>query len=372
MGSKEAMKFGKQYVHNDACFPAQVIIGEAIAALKSGLYNPEDVIVGTGKTMCDCRLTNYMTLTRNALDKAGYPDVPIFDSDFLDVKNLHPGFSFNKLDYAYAAWCLIMADALGDLGRKIRPYEKNPGETNRILDESILAIADGIATRGLRGSLSAFTKAIDRFCDIPYDRSSPRPLVFITGEYLLTFHPGSNYYIEGYLEANGMEAELPKMYDIYRNLMISHTVSEIVDFHVRHPVGETLYAFGGERFFEVSISAIEHYAKRHPLYEPAMRLPEAARRTDHIIHHSIQSGEGFLMAADIIHKATAGVKSFVILQPFGCLPNHVCGRGMIKRIKEDFPDIQVLPLDYDPDTSFANIENRLQMLIMNARSKAIA
>jgi predicted nucleotide-binding protein (sugar kinase/HSP70/actin superfamily) len=75
------------------------------------------------------------------------------------------------------------------------------------------------------------------------------------------------------------------------------------------------------------------------------------------------------MAADIIHHDTAGVKSFVILQPFGCLPNHICGRGMIKRIKEDYPDIQVLPLDYDPDTSFANIENRLQMLIMNARSK---
>jgi predicted nucleotide-binding protein (sugar kinase/HSP70/actin superfamily) len=93
-----------------------------------------------------------------------------------------------------------------------------------------------------------------------------------------------------------------------------------------------------------------------------------AKLSDHIIHHSIQSGEGFLMVADILHRAAAGVKSFVIIQPFGCLPNHVCGRGVIKRIKEEFPAIQILPLDYDPDTSFANIENRLQMLIMNAKN----
>jgi predicted nucleotide-binding protein (sugar kinase/HSP70/actin superfamily) len=113
---------------------------------------------------------------------------------------------------------------------------------------------------------------------------------------------------------------------------------------------------------------MEKVARKHPLYEAVLRLPEMAKLSDHIIHHSIHSGEGFLMAGDILHRAAAGVKSFVILQPFGCLPNHVCGRGIIKRVKEEYPAIQIMPLDYDPDTSFANIENRLQMLIMNARS----
>jgi predicted nucleotide-binding protein (sugar kinase/HSP70/actin superfamily) len=68
-----------------------------------------------------------------------------------------------------------------------------------------------------------------------------------------------------------------------------------------------------------------------------------------------------------MHNAAAGVKSFILLQPFGCLPNHIGGRGMVKRLKELYPAIQILPLDYDPDTSFANIENRLQMLIINAK-----
>jgi predicted nucleotide-binding protein (sugar kinase/HSP70/actin superfamily) len=165
-----------------------------------------------------------------------------------------------------------------------------------------------------------------------------------------------------------MEVELPHIYDVYRNLLELHTVSEVKDFHVRHPVGEMLYAFGGDKYSDIAIDIMEMAAKKHPLYQPWLRLPEAAKISDGIIHHSIQSGEGFLMAADILHHAANGVKSFVILQPFGCLPNHICGRGLIKRIKEECPGIQILPLDYDPDTSFANIENRLQMLIMNARS----
>jgi predicted nucleotide-binding protein (sugar kinase/HSP70/actin superfamily) len=91
MGGREAMQLGKKYVHNDSCFPAQMVIGEAIAVLKSGQYRSDEVIVGTGKTACDCRLVNYMMLTRKALDDAGYPDVPILSTDMFDVKNLHPG-----------------------------------------------------------------------------------------------------------------------------------------------------------------------------------------------------------------------------------------------------------------------------------------
>ncbi|MDR2419372.1 MAG: acyl-CoA dehydratase activase [Treponema sp.] len=375
MGGKEAMRLGKKYVHNDSCFPAQMIIGEALEALQSGRYDLNQVVVGTGKTMCDCRLTNYMMLTRKALDDAGYANVPILSTDFDDTKNLHPGFRFNKLTYARAAWGIIMTDVLEDLRHKIRPYELNKGETDRVFEAVIDEVCNALSMRGLsvRGlSMSAaymaYKKAMDALCTIPYDRSTRKPIVFITGEYLMTFHSGSNFNIEEYLEKNGMEVELPRMYDVYRNLMLFHTVSEVLDFNVHHSLPDMLYAFGGERYSDLAIDLVEYVARKHPLFEPSLRLPQMAKLSDHIIHHSIQSGEGFLMVADILHRAIAGVKSFVIIQPFGCLPNHVCGRGVIKRIKEEFPAIQILPLDYDPDTSFANIENRLQMLIMNAKN----
>jgi predicted nucleotide-binding protein (sugar kinase/HSP70/actin superfamily) len=375
MGGREAMRLGKKYVHNDSCFPAQIIIGEALEALQSGRYDPDQVVVSTGKTMCDCRLTNYMMLTRKALDDAGYANVPIITSDFNDTKNLHPAFRFGKLTYARGAWGIIMTDVLEDLRRKIRPYELNAGETDRVFEAAVDEICEALSLRGLsmRGlsmsaAYGAYKKALDAICAIPYDRTTRKPIVFITGEYLMTFHTGSNFNIEEYLEKNGMEVELPRMYDVYRNLMLFHTVSEVLDFNVHHSMPDMLYAFGGERYSDLAIDLVERAARRHPLFEPSLRLPQMAKLSDHIIHHSIQSGEGFLMVADILHRAGAGVRSFVIIQPFGCLPNHVCGRGVIKRIKEEFPAIQILPLDYDPDTSFANIENRLQMLIMNTRN----
>jgi predicted nucleotide-binding protein (sugar kinase/HSP70/actin superfamily) len=165
-----------------------------------------------------------------------------------------------------------------------------------------------------------------------------------------------------------MEVIFPRMYGIYRHLFLQHTIAEINEFKVRHSLYDNLFARAGNKFMDIAVKYVDNIAKQHPLYEPDITLHDAAKLSDHIMHHSILSGESFLIAADIIHYAKKGIRSFVILQPFGCLPNHICGRGVIKKIKEQHPDIQVLPLDYDPDVSFANIENRLQMLIMNARS----
>jgi predicted nucleotide-binding protein (sugar kinase/HSP70/actin superfamily) len=160
----------------------------------------------------------------------------------------------------------------------------------------------------------------------------------------------------------------PRMYGIYRHLFLNHTVAEIDEFKVKHSLYDNLYARVGNKFMDFAVKHTDKIAKEHPLYEPDVTLEEVAELSDHIMHHSILSGESFLIAGDILHYAAKGVRSFVILQPFGCLPNHICGRGIIKKLKDHYPGIQVLPLDYDPDVSFANIENRLQMLIMNAQN----
>ena len=121
-------------------------------------------------------------------------------------------------------------------------------------------------------------------------------------------------------------------------------------------------------FFDLAHNLTDRIAKSHPLYEPACRLTDLVKESDSIFHHTFDAGEGVLIPGEIIHHAKKGCKAFVVLQPFGCLPNHIVGRGIIKRLKEMYPNIQILPLDYDPDISFANIENRLQMLIMNVKS----
>jgi len=368
MGGAEAIAMGKKYVHNDMCLPAQIVIGEVILALKSGKYDPDNTVAGTAKVLCDCRLSNYMPLTRKALDEAGFPQVPVITTDMMDLKKAHPGMNFTPMTYANVVWGIIQTDALEYLRRKIRPYELEKGQTDKITENAFLEIAEGLAKGGMRGTIKPFKKAIDDLCGIRYDRSKLREQVLIQGEYLLTFHPGSNQEVEKYLEKNGMEVLFPRMYGIYRHLFLNHTISEIDQFKVKHSLYDNLYARVGNKFMDFAVKHTDKIAKKHPLYEPDVTLEEVAKLSDHIMHHSILSGESFLIAADILHYAAKGIRSFVILQPFGCLPNHICGRGIIKKLKDHYPGIQILPLDYDPDVSFANIENRLQMLIMNARS----
>jgi predicted CoA-substrate-specific enzyme activase len=368
MGGAQAIAMGKKYVHNDMCLPAQVIIGEAILTLKSGKYDPDNTVIGTAKVLCDCRLANYMPLTRKALDEAGFPQVPVISTDMMDLKKAHPGMNFTPITYANVVWGIIQADALEYLRRKIRPYELQKGETDKLVDNAFQEIANGIAKGGILGSIKPFKKAIKDLCNVRYDRSKLKEQVAIQGEYLLTFHPGSNQEVEKYLEKNGMEVIFPRMHGIYRHLFLGHTLSEIKEFKVKHSLYDTMFATLGNKFMDFAVKHTDKIAKKHPLYEPDITLEEKAKYSDHIMHHSILSGESFLIASDILHYASKGIRSFVILQPFGCLPNHICGRGIIKKIKEQYPTIQILPLDYDPDVSFANIENRLQMLIMNARS----
>ena len=276
--------------------------------------------------------------------------------------------NFTPVTYTNAVWGIIEADALEFLRRRIRPYELQKGETDRVVENAFHEITSGLARGGIPYSFKPFKKAIKDLCAVRYDRSELKEQVYVQGEYLLTFHPGSNQQVERYLEKNGMEVILPRMHGIYRHLFLNHTVSEIKEFNVKHSLYDTLFAMAGNKFMDAAVKYVDRIAKAHPLYEPDITLEEAAKYSDDIMHHSILSGESFLIAADILHYAARGIRSFVILQPFGCLPNHICGRGIIKKIKEQHGDIQILPLDYDPDVSFANIENRLQMLIMNARS----
>ena len=367
IGREEAIRLGKQYVHNDICFPAQIVIGEALAALRSGKYDDKEVAIGMAKYIGDCRLTHYGALLRKALDDAGYAHVPILTNDDEDYHNLHPGFRMNLFSALRIAIALPMIDALEELLRKMRPYELEPGSANAAFEKGMDALVEGLQNHGIRGAKRGFARAIDIMKAVRYDRSHRRPEVLIVGEYLLNFHPGANHDIEDYLEHNGFEIIEARMTDVIRKIYFVLD-SQIREYHLKRPLGKKLWFHTANEFFELAHNMTDAIAKRHPLYTPACRLPDLVKDSDPIMHHTFDAGEGVLIPGEILHHAKHGCRNFVILQPFGCLPNHVFGRGVAKRLKEIYPDAQILPLDYDPDVSFANLENRLQMLIMNAKT----
>ena len=366
VGREEAIRLGKQYVHNDICFPAQIVIGEALAELRSGKYDDADVAIATGKYIGDCRLTHYGALLRKALDDAGYAHVPIITNDDADYHNLHPGFKMSTTSAARIAFGLPMIDALEELLRKMRPYELVPGSADAAFEKAVDEVMDGMEAHGICGAQAGFKRAIEIMKTVEYDRSELRPRVLIVGEYLLNFHPGANRDVERYLEDNGFEIIEAKMTDVIRKTYF-YKRAQIAEYDVDKPFTEAAWYSIANRLFEHAHNMCDRIASAHPLYEPATRMPELVEGSDPIIHHTFDAGEGVLIPGEIIHHADQGCEAFLILQPFGCLPNHIVGRGIVKRLKELYPSAQILSLDYDPDVSFANVENRLQMLVMNVR-----
>ncbi len=366
VGREDAIRLGKRYVHNDICFPAQIVIGECLEALESGKYDPHDVAMVTGKYIGDCRLTHYMPLLRRALDDAGYDYVPILTNDDVDAHNAHPGFKISLSSSIQIAFGLPRIDALEALLRRIRPYELERGAADAAFERAMDELIGGLERSGLRGLDSGFKRALKIMDEVPYDRSNPRPTVLIVGEYLLNFHPGANHEIERYLEDNGLEVIEAKMTDVIRKTYFyKHAQSR--EYHVDLPLQEKVWYATADKLFDIAHDRCDKLGAAHPLYEPPTRMDELVRASDPILHHTFDAGEGVLIPAEILEHAAKGCRSFVILQPFGCLPNHVVGRGLVRALKERYPDANILPLDYDPDVSFANVENRLQMLIMSAR-----
>ena len=366
IGREEAIRLGKQYVHNDICFPAQIVIGEALAALRSGKYDGQRVAIGMGKYVGDCRLTHYSALLRKALDDAGYADVPILTNDDQDSHHIHPGYKMNLKASIRIALTLPMIDVLEELLRKIRPYETEKGSADKAFEEGLDLVIQGLEHHGIRGARRGFRRAVKLLKAVPYDRSAPKPQVLIVGEYLLNFHPGANHDIEAYLEKNGLEVIEARMTDVIRKTYF-YKDAQVKEYHVHKSVKEKLWYRLANKTFDVGHALTDRIACTHPLYTPACRMSDLVKASDPIIHHTFDAGEGVLIPGEILHHAARGCRAFVILQPFGCLPNHVVGRGIAKRLKELYPDAQILPLDYDPDVSFANVENRLQMLIINMK-----
>ena len=360
---QEGIKLAKKYTHNDICYPAQINIGEFLSALDRGLYDPDNVVLGMAKIICDCRLSHYSIIARQALDDAGYEHVPIITTAKDD--KMHPGVSLGPLFEYLMVWGIVMFDILEAIQRRIRPYELNRGQTNEVFEKSLKAITDGFR-KSKNAALKAFRQAIDDFCEIPYDDTVRKPRVFIIGEYLMNFHPISNNNLEIYLEEHGMEVMFPYMVDAFRKDYVRRK-AERREFYVRYPLMENVLNDVSDIIVQRALNVITGIAKKHPAYQRKNTLYEMAPKSDHIMHHAYTAGEGWMIPGEIYDHAEEGVNSFLIIQPFGCLPNHISGRGMIKRIKEDIPHIQILSLDYDPDTSTANIENRLQMLIINAK-----
>lgn len=364
LADERAIELGKKYVHNDICYPAQINIGEGLALLTSGEVDPDSCAMGLAKNCEDCRAGQYATLARKALDEAGFKNVPIITTG-TDTKQMHPGFQLSVRTQYIMLWGLCLVDSLERMRREIRPYEKHKGETERVYNKYLKLICK-VLPYDRRASLRIFEEAIESFNSIAVKEGPRKPRVLIIGEILLNYHPSSNGQLEEYLEENGMEVVLPSMLDFFRRTFV---VERTKGQRGLSPNAFLQSCVNGltEGAFSLVHKKILKMMRQFRIHKKESDIYSLIENIKDIVDVSYVVGEGWLLPAEIIEHAEEGVNSVVIVQPFGCLPNHITGRGLVKPIKKRFPHLQIISLDYDPDTSFANIENRLQMLIITAK-----
>lgn len=367
MGGEEEVELGKRFVHNDICFPAQINIGELLKALHSGKYSREEVAVGLSKDCNACRALQYYALARKGLDESGFPDVPIVTTG-KDRLNLHPGFTPGSGFRLKALQGMVYLDVLNEMIQKTLPYELEAGRSQELFDHYLAKGMDALKGK-FKGLMKVADEAIRAFNQVPADRSVRKPRVGIVGEILVNYHPAGNYDLVSYLRRNGMETVLPPVFEFWRQDIVNAAEAGRYGFADR-PSRDYLEAVWLYLLYNGHVARMERRLRRFRFYEKRESIFKIARNAEGVMEQAFNSGEGWLLPGEIITMIKKGIRSFVIVQPFGCMPNHISGRGTIKAIKTLYPHVQLLALDYDPDVSVGNIENRLQMLIITAREMA--
>ena len=364
LADERAIELGKLHLHNDICFPAQINVGEFLRMLEADAPDVSKIAFGMHQNCKDCRAGQYAMLARKALDAAGYENIPIVTSGD-ELRELHPGFKIDARMQLKILLGLAVLDALEDLRRSTRPYEIRAGSAELAYQEGMQRLCRALP-RGRKRTLQALAETVDAFNLIPVRDEPRKPVVMILGEILLAVHPSANYQLEAYLEAHGMEVLGTRLSDFFHKRFVKQA-AEVEQYFDDRSFLLTLVDKALDGMFERTRNAVEGVLEHYKRYRPRVSAHDLYGTVASKIEAVHWAGEGWLIPGEIMHAAGHGIHSFVIVQPFGCMPNHIFGRGVTRMVKDAYPDIQILSLDFDPDTSMGNIENRLQMLIMNAR-----
>ena len=355
-----AVDYGLKYVNNDACYPSLIVIGQFMEALLSGEYDLDKVALIITQTGGGCRATNYIGFIRRALEKAGMGQIPVVSMSAGIEKN--PGLKINLKMAHRAIQALIYGDVFMRVLYKTRPYEAVPGSANA-LHEKWRAIAQRAVRNGNKSEFKKnIRQIIKEFDELPL-KDIEKPRVGIVGEILVKFLPLANNYLVELLEAEGAEAVCPDLLDFFMYSLYN------ANFKAEY-LGKKKSSAHINNFL---ISYLEHYRKvandalaASNRFEPTTRINKLAEYAEPIVSGGNQTGEGWFLTGEMLELIHSGVPNIVCTQPFGCLPNHVVGKGVIKELRRQYPESNIVAVDYDPGASEVNQLNRIKLMLSTA------
>ncbi|WP_125708282.1 2-hydroxyacyl-CoA dehydratase [Lacticaseibacillus porcinae] len=364
MDDRKSIDVGQKFVNNDACYPAIISIGQMLEALQSGKYDLNKTAVMMTQTGGGCRATNYIPLIRKALKDAGFAQVPVVS---LSLGNQGveetPGFTFTLPLLKRVAIAFLYGDLFERVVYRTRPYETEPGMIDKMHDQWLELVRPSVEKGSFREFKKNVAQIVKDFDTVPLDESIVKPKVGVVGEILVKYSPIANNNVVRLLEKEGAQAVVPDIvgfmnYSLYNQLYkYDHLGAKASAKYFAE------FAMGLIKWCEQPMQKALTASKR---FEGIEAIKEVADDASKILSLGNQTGEGWFLTGEMIELLKSGVPNIICMQPFGCLPNHIVGKGMVKELRRQFPGANIAPIDYDPGTSVVNQLNRIRLMLATA------
>ena len=362
--TQKTVETGLKYVNNDACYPSILTTGQMIEALQSGKYDLNKTALIMSQTGGGCRATNYIGFIRKALKDAGFANVPVISFNIVGMEKM-PGFKITVPLMEKLLKTVIYGDLLQKMLTKNRAYEVNKGETQKLFDSWMKKCKELLVKSNNKEFKQSIYDIVNDFEKIELDTSIEKPKVGIVGEVLIKYHPFGNNFVADLLEKEGAEVILPDFMGFvkfmathkitFNNLLNTNKTSSKIMKAAIHLIDIL------EKDFKIAL------ANSKKNYLPPCDIWHLEDKVKDVLSIGNQTGEGWFLTAEMIEYIEHDIPNIICVQPFACLPNHVVGKGVIKTIREKYPDANISPVDYDPGASETNKANRIKLLMTVAK-----
>ncbi len=354
---------GLKYVHNDACYPAIIVIGQFIDALKSGKYDLDRTAIILSQTGGMCRASNYIGFLRRALKDSGFENIPVIAVSAQGIES-NPGFTYSISMINNLIMSTLLGDLLQRVTLRVRPYEKIKNSTDLLLKNWIKKIRRELKNINRKRFIELAKAIVEDFDKLEIIDSS-KPKVGIVGEILVKYHPLANNNLIETLEEEGAEVMISDLTDF---MFYSLYNSKFKNEQLGKSVFPRLMGSAAIKYVETYREPIRNILRNSDRFTPPLYIEDLANLAEKIISLGNQSGEGWLLTAEMLELIQEGAENVVCVQPFGCLPNHITGKGMVKAVRDINPKANIIPLDYDPGASTVNQLNRLKLMLSRAET----
>ncbi len=363
-----AVDVGLKYVNNDICYPSVLVTGQIMEAVLSGHYDTNKLAVLISQTGGGCRATNYIALIRKALVAAGYPHIPVISLSFKKLDEDNPGFKITPKMLLQAIYALTYGDLLMMCLYRTRPYEIEPGSANNLFDYW-MNICKAQMLRGVshREWKRTVTQIVEDFDTLPLEGEGTKPRVGVVGEILVKFHPTANNQIVDVIEREGCEAVVPGLIEFFLFGIAGGIFQGQIGKSKKSELGSRLSLAIIKKLREPITKAL----RKSNRFEPPADIYELADYAKDILSLCNSMGEGWLLTAEMIELIKTGAPNIACTQPFGCLPNHVVGKAVIKELRRKYPESNIVAVDYDPGASEVNQLNRIKLMISVAKANLV-